>query len=283
MAIQNQAATPAASGEDEIDLITLWNVLVRRRRWILACLVLCLAAAGAYLLVKTPVYEASVKVRIGQVASAGPFEAPELISSRLLSEYGEDVADGVKRPRPFLKRASAPKGLATVVELVTEGDAPADAVALLEKISNDVQAAHQQNYALNVKYLTERIEHLDIQRKTLTQQLADATALMEQVKQRDPVQASLIMLERGRLAIAINALDAERPALAQRLSPPQTQATELLGSIAAPAKPAAPKKSFILALAVVLGLMGGTILAFAVEFVANARSSTGGSKETMPA
>lgn len=272
LVIQNQTVTPQAGAEDEIDLIALWEILVRRKRWIFLIFTVCLAVAGAYLLVKAPVYEAFVKVRIGQVASAGPFEAPELISSRLMSDFGEDVADGVKRPRPFLKRASVPKGLATAVELVTEGDSPADAVELLEKIANGLMLAHQQNFALNVKYLNERIEHLDLQRKTLMQQLNDATALMEQVKQRDPVQASLIMLERGRLTTAINALEAERPALTQKLSAPQTQATELLGSIVAPAKPAAPKKALVLALAAMLGLMGGVILAFLIEFVASARS-----------
>lgn len=270
-----QAPTQAAEADDEVDLVALWGILVRRKRWILLAFVLCLAAAVGYLIIKTPIYEASVKVRIGQVASAGPFEAPELLSSRLLSEYGEEVADGVKRARPFLKRATVPKGLATVVELVTEGDSPSDAVSLLTKICNAVQVEHSKNYALNVKYLTERIEYLDLQRRMLMQQLNDATALMEQVKQRDPVQASLIMLERGRLSTALNALDAERPALIQKLSAPQTQATELLGSIAAPAMPAAPKKSLVLALASVLGLMGGVMLAFLVEFAASARIKTG--------
>lgn len=258
--------------DDEISLLELWDMLMRGKYWILACVVGSLALGGAYLLFKAPVYEATVKVRIGQVAAGGPFESPDVLSSRLLAEYGEDIADGVKRERPFLKRASVPKNLPSAVELVTEGESPQQAVALLERIHASIRDSHQQTYALNLKYLTERIDNLEAQRASLADQLTDATALMDQLKQRDPVQASLLMLERGRLATAITTLDAERPTLAQKLSPPQTQPTELLGSIQAPTKPATPKRALVIALSGVLGIMLGIMLVFARAFVQSARS-----------
>lgn len=264
---------PTASlPDDEISLIELWDILVRRKAWIFGCFGLCLTAVAAYLMLTPPVYQASIKLRIGQVAGAGLFEAPELMSSRLLSQYGEDVADGVKRDRPFLKRATVPKSLPSAVELVTEGDSPQDAIAILETVYADIHRTHDQTYKLNLKYLAERIDSLEAQRKTLEQQLADATTLMDQIKERDPVQASLIMLERGRIVTAITTLGAERLALAQKLMPPQTQATELLGAITAPATPAAPKKIQLIALALVLGLMAGVLLAFLAEFIDKART-----------
>lgn len=258
--------------DDEISLLELWDMLMRGKYWVLACLAGSLMLGGAYLAFKAPVYEASVKVRVGQVAGGGPFESPDLLSSRLLAEHGEDVADGVKRERPFLKRASVPKSLPSAVELVTEGESPQQAVALLERIHTGIKDAHQQTYALNLKYLTERLDNLEAQRASLADQLTDATALMDQLKQRDPVQASLLMLERGRLATSITALDAERPTLAQKLSPPQTQPTELLGSIQAPTKPAAPRRSSVIALSGVLGIMLGIMTVFARAFVQSARA-----------
>lgn len=258
--------------DDEISLLELWDMLIRGKYWILACMAASLMLGGAYLAFKAPVYEASVKVRIGQVAAGGPFESPDVLSSRLLAEYGEDIADGVKRERPFLKRASVPKNLPSAVELVTEGESPQQAVALLERIHASIKDSHQQTYALNLKYLTERIDNLEAQRASLADQLTDATALMDQLKQRDPVQASLLMLERGRLATAITALDAERPTLAQKLSPPQTQPTELLGSIQAPTKPAAPKRALVIALSGVLGIMLGMMIVFTRAFVQSART-----------
>jgi LPS O-antigen subunit length determinant protein (WzzB/FepE family) len=81
------------------------------------------------------------------------------------------------------------------------------------------------------------------------------------------------MLERGRLSTALNALDAEKPSLMQKLTRPLTQPTELMGEITAPTKPAKPKKALVLALSVVLGLMGGVMLAFVAEFAAKARGT----------
>lgn len=255
---------------EEIRLTELWDVLVRRKVWFAASLFVCLAGAAGYLLLTPPVYEARVKLRIGQVAGAGLFEAPEVLSSRLLAMHGENVADGVKRERPFLKQASVPKNIPATVDLVAEADSPADAVALLSRVFAEVQKTHDETFRENRRLLNERIKHLDEQRAALQQQFNDASDLMEQLKSRDPVQASLIMLERGRISAFINALAAEKPALAQKLTLPQTQSTELLGEVVAPQKAAAPKRALVLALALVLGLMGGVFLAFIAEFLSKA-------------
>lgn len=261
------------SPDDEISLIELWDILVRRKTWIFFSLLVCISASLAFAFLKSPVFTASVKVRIGQVAGSGLFEPPEVLSSRLLAQFGEDVADGVKRERPFLARATAQKGTSATIELTAEGDHPQDAADLLSRVFEDIQKTHAENYKQNVQFLSERLQNLDKQRQAFQQQYDDATAMLAQLAPRDPVQASLIMLERGRISTAMNELDAEKPGLMQRLTPPLTQPTELIGEIAAPTEAAKPKKAMILTLSVILGLMGGAILAFIVEFVSNARKN----------
>ncbi|MDT3671437.1 MAG: Wzz/FepE/Etk N-terminal domain-containing protein [Aromatoleum sp.] len=270
-----RADQPSVIDNDEISLLELWVILVRRKLWVLSALAICMGGAVGYLLVKTPVYEARIKLRIGQVAGAGLFELPEVLSSRLLAMHGEDAADGVKRERPFLKQASVPKSIPATVELVAEADSPADAVALLARVFTEVQKTHDQTFRANLRLMNERIQNLDAQRVALQQQFDDASGLIEQLKPRDPVQASLIMLERGRISVSMNDLDAEKPALAQKLTPPQTQSTELLGEVVAPEKAAAPKRVLVLTLALVLGLIGGVLLAFIVEFLSKARERRG--------
>lgn len=274
--IQPETTAPP---DDEISLLELWQVLCRRKLWVVVSFLVCVVAGAAYAFLKSPVYEANVKLRIGQAAvgqtgpgQVGLFEAAEELSARLMARYGEDVAEGVKRERPFLKRATPQKGVTTTVDLVAEADTPEDAVTLLTRISDEVRKEHEGIFERNVKFLSQRLDNLDVQRAALQQQYADATALFDQLKQRDPVQAALIMQERGRLTTSIIELDAEKPAIAQRLSPPQTLPTALLGEINTPEKPAAPKKGLVLALAAVLGLMAGVMLAFVAEYVANARS-----------
>lgn len=262
-----------ADTQGEIDLAQFWRILVRRKKWIFLSFFVCIAAAAAYLVLKAPVYEASAKLRIGQVAGGGPFETPDVLSSRLTAQYGEHVADGIKRDRPFLKRATALRATSGVVELVAEGDAPEDAVSMLERVFADVMKTHGVTYGRNLEFLTERLQQIDAQRTALKQQYEDISLLVDQLKQGNPVQASLIALERGRVAAAITVLDAEKPSIAQKLTPPQTEPTRLLGEVVAPIEPASPKKLLVLVVAAGLGLIAGLVLALIVESVAKAPAS----------
>jgi uncharacterized protein involved in exopolysaccharide biosynthesis len=200
-------------------------------------------------------------------------ENADELSSRILAQYGEDIATGVKRERPFITTASVQKGVTTTVQLTAEGDTPADAARLLDDVAKSVQKAHTTMFEDNLKPIAERLKSLDEQRTALQQQYADITALVEQLKERDSVQASLVMIERGPITTAINQQDAERLRLSQLLTPPQTRPTELIGEITAPAKPSKPKKALVLALAAVLGMMGGVMLAFVAEFIAKAKAN----------
>lgn len=272
--MQNTQPPAQPYADDEISLLELWQILAKRKALILACFVLCLAAGAAFAFLKAPVYEASVKLRIGQVqGSGGLLENAEELSSRILAQYGEDVAAGIKRERPFITTASVQKGVTTTVQLTAEGDSPEDAARLLDDVAKGVQKVHTAMFEDNLKPIAERLKSLDEQRTALQQQYADITALVEQLKERDSVQASLVMIERGPITTAINQQDAERLRLSQLLTPPQTRPTELIGEITAPAKPSKPKKALVLALAAVLGMMGGVMLAFVAEFIAKAKAN----------
>lgn len=272
--MQNTHPSPQPYDDDEISLLELWQILVKRKALILACFILCLAGGAAFALLKAPVYEASVKLRIGQVqGNGGLLENAEELSSRILAQYGENVATGVKRERPFITTASVQKGVTTTIQLTAEGDTPEDAARLLDDVVKGVQKTHTTMFEDNLKPIAERLESLDEQRAALQQQYADLTQLAEKLKDRDSVQASLVMIERGPITTAINQQDAERLRLSQQLTPPQTRPSELIGEITAPAKPSKPKKALVLALAAVLGMMGGVMLAFVAEFVAKAKAN----------
>lgn len=257
--------------QDELSLADLWEIVSKGKCWVFGCLLVSMVAASAYLALAVPVYEATARIRIGQVAGGGLFEVPEVVASRLLARYGEDPATGVKRPLPYLKNATVPKGLTSVVQLVAEGDTPQHAVDLLNDAFVYVRESHELIYSQALKSLDERLAYLDSQRIVLVGQISEAQSLVERLKQKDPVQASLVLIEAGRLATTVTALDAERPAIVQQRMAPQTQATALLGDIEEPAKPARPKRALVLAAAFVGGLMSGLLLAL----VANVRRGSG--------
>jgi uncharacterized protein involved in exopolysaccharide biosynthesis len=72
-----QTTQPATQPyDDEIGLLELWQILVKRKALIMACCVLCLAGGAAFEFLKAPTYEASVKLRIDHVKGESALRRP---------------------------------------------------------------------------------------------------------------------------------------------------------------------------------------------------------------
>lgn len=270
------ASSTRSIENNEIDLVGVWRILERRRYWILAALLVAVAVALVYVVSKAPVFESRAKIEIGRVPTdSGPMliEPPEALVARLLARHGPVRADGARRQRPYLSQASVQKGTTSIVELVAEGDAPDQAAHVLETIFRETAAAHERIHEANLSALTDRLRHVDEQRVALRQHVDEVSKLLDTLKSADPVQASLLTLERGRVLMSLSEIDSERPELVQKVTALQSQSTRLLEEIAAPAAPSYPKPLEAFVLAVVVGLVVGVLLAFAVEFLAYARSA----------
>lgn len=268
---------PTLQRKDEgIDLFAFWATLVERKVLIFLCFTVCLGAGIAFAYLKSPVYESNVKLRIGQIKSDGEatpslLENAEELSARLLTQYGEDIAQGIKREHPFITQATLQRGVTTTLQLTAEGATADDAARLLNDVVKAVQRDHTVLFEDNRRPISDRLQNLEEQRATLQKQYADLTALIERLKASDSVQASLMMLQRGAIVDSLNQQDMERLRLAQQITPPQTRPTELLGEIVAPAKASRPKKILVLAFSAAFGLMMGVILAFLMDFLAKAK------------
>lgn len=177
------------------------------------------------------------------------------------------------RAQGGISKATVQKDSTSIVQLAATGGTPEDAKRKLEDAVQEVLENHKTTLAESTRPVAERIKALDLQHEAHSKQYSEISALIDQLRQRDPVQAALLMLERSSSSSVFNQLEAERLRLAQLLTPPQTQATELLGSITAPAAPVKPKKALVLALAAALGVMGGVMLAFFAEFMAKAKQA----------
>jgi len=275
-----QSDQVSSTYQDEISLLDLWDVVVRRKLLIIASLLISVVAAVAYLVVADPVYEANAKLRIGQVADSVEssavgilsLEDPDVLSAWLLEKYGEEVATGVRRQPPFLAKIVVQKGSKTVVDLVAQGATPEQSTNFLRGVAGEVIMRHREIYNAQVDLANRRIEQIKGQRQLLAELFASSEDLLNTLKQRDPVQASLLTLERGRLATELSVTERELPAWQQKLNPPKTLMTQMIGDVAVPAKPASPKKALIISLAIVLGVMGGLMLVFVSEFVAKSRN-----------
>lgn len=256
--------------DDDPPLALLAQTLSRRKVWVVAAIVLFTFAGGVYAYFKPPVYEVSARLRIGQVAGAGFFEAPAVLSSRLVATYGESIADGVKRKRPFL-RAAVARAIPGAIDITVEGDRPEDAAAFLQSVTSEIQREHGDAYRSTFDAIRARIDAMALQEASLEKLSGELSELIERLKRSDPVQASLLALERGRITGIITALESERPGLMQKLALPLTEQTALLGQIVAPAAPAPPGKLVILALSVLVGIAAGIVIAIVAEALAAAR------------
>lgn len=67
-------------------------------------------------------------LKIRHRTRAGLFEPAEVLSSRLLVAYGEEMATGASR-RAFLEASVGASRIAGIVELIAEGDTSGEASA----------------------------------------------------------------------------------------------------------------------------------------------------------
>jgi uncharacterized protein involved in exopolysaccharide biosynthesis len=265
-----------SAGENQVDLVEIWGILVRRRYWILGAVLLAVALATAYVVLTAPVFESRAKIEIGQVSALDEpmaFEPAEVLATRLLARYGPIAPDASLRPHPHLTQASLEKGTSAVIELVAQGDAREDPADLLKTIYREVSEAHREIYERNLGALKDRLRQLDDQRGELRLHLQEMTNLLDALKARDPVQASLLMLERGRVLMSLGDLEAQRPRLVQHLAEPLSRPTRLLNEIAGSAEPSEPRRAAAFMLALVVGLVAGILFALFVEFLAYVESA----------
>lgn len=261
---------PPEVAEDDLSFMDLFQILMRRKLVIVVSVFLCLMGGSAYLLIVTPLYEASATLRVGEVAESGSLEDPEVLSAVLLGKYREEIATGIKRPPPFLKSAVVQRSAKQVLDLVVRGETPEQAVEFLRYVAEEAIAKHREIYMSKMDIAYRRIEQIKKQQKQLHDLLTGTAGLLDKIKQRDPVQASLLTAERGRIATELADIDRDLPKWQDKLIAPKTVMTELIGDVVAPENPVTPKKLVAIIVSVILGLALGVALAFLAEFGAAA-------------
>jgi hypothetical protein len=257
--------------DDEISIIELWQILMRRKLLVLGCFCVCIVIGSLYAILKTPVFEATAKIRLGKVDDFGSLQNSDELIVVLLGRYGKTIADGIQRKPPFLKKIKFSEDAKNIIELSVLGYTPEQAVTFLTQIANDVINQHQSIYETATSFLTQRIQQIKEEREALQLKLDKTSEIFEALKQSDSIQASFIMLEQSRLSSDLYELNAELPDIIQKLSPPKSIPTEILGEIVPPLAPAGLKKPLIVGIASILGVIVGIMFAFFTEFLVKTR------------
>jgi hypothetical protein len=250
--------------EVQVSLVDAWRILVRRRFLVLATWLACILAGLALASMQSPTYQTSAKLRIGQVAGAGPIEDANEFAARLLAGDGRRDTGAPTSARLVSARASA--GSPNIVDVIVEARSADAAAALISQIVDAAVADHGRRFAGMVAPLEAALESLRAQRAGLVEAATAGEA--KPAAGQDPVQGWIRLTERSRAAELMFALDKEIPDIAIRLAPPKTQPTVVLGSGASPPARSSPRPLLLVLFAAAIGLVLGSLAALSVELIA---------------
>ena len=289
--------------DDEIDLVDLFMIVWKRKTMIIVVtLLLTVAAAGiSYLMPK--VYEVTAIMEPGRDENGKPIESAQTIREKILGgAYDKNIIINLNlsmRDLPKFK-VSIPKQtdlLAVSVEtsssavavkslemLITElkGEINSQVSLRKQSIENDVEAAIAESlsYPLRIKSLEKLIsntiqktESLEKEKKRiLTNPKGDSISLLLYLNELSTQDTSLnnlyndlerLKLQNKTVAVKISNLRLKLAAI-EPLSVNKPPSVSI--------DPVKPNKKLMVALAFILGLMGGIMLAFGAEFMTKVRS-----------
>lgn len=255
--------------DDEISLIDLWNLVVRRKWYVIVVTVICVVAGAAYVLTQKKVYSSKVEIALaGTVPVDEPdvtlfITNPEVLSKRLKAEedsVGSDPVAWVEEVDTSAKDHGDDK--AGVLSVVVNGDSPERAHGFAERIAKELVG--RQNAAIGL-----RRNQLTSYRQGLEGDLKSARALLAQLQRG---QASDTLSARAALIQSSADLQSKIDAADQQRSETYLRNAEILSGPTMDRSPVEPKTKLILALALVGGLLLGFLLSVFVEFLGRART-----------
>ena len=267
--------------DDEISLFDLWDKL--REGWavVVGALVLGIAGAVLALFVIPPKYEAIALVQVGQVGQVGQatpllVEPPAQAVERLKSPafqlvVAESLGDQEWIDRLSISSAGATQHLsfqvmktAPVIELKASADSSERAKVIAEATIREL-AKHQTDIA---KPMIDKMQaDLAITKEKLASAERELESLSKMVmsagvKDERFTQLSLITSLRVQKEAEVFGQRQTIMAYETALMPPATQSAKALVATYVAKKPVSPKKSLLLALGLIGGLLAGVVLVF---------------------
>ena len=263
--------------DQEIDLVDLWLVLYRRRTLFLGIVAVAIAIAIALIVLMPPVYESRAVVQIGHVGGIGKeggvtsVEPPGVLIERLNEEYRvNDVSEG-KREFPLIANVALNKGQQDIVTITARAHSVEDAQRYLATVVGKVQREHAQWLQEAVNQQHTRLDLLGERMKLSNQHMQALNESIAKLKVSNPLQAAVLLQEKSKFLQELPSMEQEQALLTLSLSRLQTLSTRFLREPTSPTSPERPRPVLYLSLALIIGIMLGTMAVFIAEFVTNAR------------
>ncbi|MCP3668404.1 MAG: hypothetical protein GY696_38960, partial [Gammaproteobacteria bacterium] len=178
-----------------------------------------------------------------------------LVQVPCIERNGIAAVKAINSTRMALRRASAPR-------------------VSLDKVIEVILAEHASRYNEKVKALRDRFDQLQSGLSAIDSQMLAYDESIEAFRVKDPAQAALVAVEKGRLLEQKLLLEEKTYQLSVALSASDTYMTKVVQEPTLPSDSVKPKVKLVLILGIVLGLMLGVFAAFFAEFLGKVRSSS---------
>ena len=260
-------AMPPAS--DEVSLIDLWLILVRRRWWFVGTFAVIMGAVIGFLVVARPLYASRATIQIGQVTGT-LLESPGALVSRLRAEYDLDNADTGTIEPPKVTNVSSGNNDHGLVTIKARGYSAKQARDFLQRTVQKILNGQQHHFDRAMSARKQHLASLQQQQKQLQSQVNTIGKRLE----ADPTTGGAFVLtwEQGTLLQQISAIQSTIANVRQSMTLPQSMPTALLHPPSLPVRRASPRTLLTLVLGIVGACLAALLAAFGAEFFSQARA-----------
>lgn len=267
---------------EELSLLEVYNVVKRYKWWLLVSpIVTSVLAAFWVSYALHPVWEGTALLEVGQATKAKGKEPVELAVNVVARMSQPSFAEGVLKdsgfnsnelnadPNSFVGSLKAAKVKETeLVEVSVR--APSQNMAL-----SQLRASIAYLQKVHLKMMEDTIE---TQRKNLEQTTRDiqiTKADLELLKKRllatrdwntfDATMVGIILKDKS---VELRSMISNKMSLEEQMGPQNTYTTRVVGNVAVSDGPVSPNKRLIIAAAMLFGLFGALVVAFAHKAIA---------------
>ena len=220
---------PYYQQDDEISLIDLWFILVKRRAVLISCILVALLGSIIFTWLTTPIFESRVVLQVGHVGGYGVLESPKILIQRLIEEYRVGDSSEGSQTLPKIQDVKLEKGLEDVITITAQSYTAEEAQGLLNKVAQNILGDHQK---ISKEVLAQKhsvLNTLDSQIKETKDQIAVLNTRFNSLNdQHDLPLITALSQEKSNLLLSLPQLEKQRSEILISISELQTVPTRLL-------------------------------------------------------
>jgi len=257
--------------EDEIDLKELFKILWDKKNFIISITAIITILAGIYAFNKTPIYEATALIEIGNYNNINynnnnkvlVDSVPELVKK--LNLLFIDLLKNEKDRKATITSISTTKGVSGFLDIKSEASSNELAVNEINKVVSYIQNKHQTELENILNNRKSRITSLERQINTIKNKQLALLSNKDDLNENQALFNNLQFISMINDEQTIELIN-EKSALDVLLNKRNYNNSKVVGRIATNNHPIKPKKKLIIAVAFIAGF----ILSIFLVFIMNA-------------